>query len=253
MPRWHLLPRRPVQAHPAEVLHSRYPELSVSHDRLWSGGLDGLRSVSFDLDGTYADTSRDLAGALNALRVELGQDPLPVPDVARFVGRGARWLVTNCVDRLTCDAVESQVLRFLDLYTDCCTDTTAPYAGLDALVADLRDRGLRVSIATNKPRRYTEAIIDGLGWEGHFDSVHCGDDGPSKPDPAMLEASIRAAESTPETHLHVGDTPTDAEAAARIGCLFAPVFWGMDGGEALRDRCSQGFSETSDLIRAFEG
>ena len=223
-------------------------------DNIWSAGtvsLKAWRSVSFDLDGTFADTSTDLASALNALRLELGREALPVPDVARHVGRGARWLVANCIDDLAPDGIDTLVQRFLDHYEHCCCNTTAPYHGLDALVHRLRAQGVIVSIATNKPRRFTEAIVDGLGWNNWFDSVHCGDDGPSKPHPAMIDAAIKSAGTSAQQHLHIGDTPTDAQAAANAGCHFTPVAWGMDAGKALSQMMPVGFVEPADLIAAW--
>ena len=223
-------------------------------EKIWSSGTGSLkawRSVSFDLDGTFADTSTDLAFALNALRLELGKAALPVPDVARHVGRGARWLVTNCVDGLAPERIDSLVLRFLDHYEQCCCETTAPYLGLDELVHQLRSHGVVESIATNKPRRFTESIMEGLAWNSWFHSVHCGDDGPSKPDPSMLYSAMKAAGTSPEQHLHIGDTPTDAQAAFNAGCYFTPVGWGMDAGKALSELMAVGFIEPSDLISAW--
>ncbi len=228
--------------------------MTDTSSKIWSSGsvsLSAWRSVSFDLDGTFADTSTDLAFALNALRLELGKEALPVPDVARHVGRGARWLVANCIEGLDPERVDSLVLRFLDHYEQCCCETTAPYQGLDELVHQLRAQNVVVSIATNKPRRFTEAIMEGLGWNSWFDSVHCGDDGPSKPDPSMIDAAIKAAGTSPEQHLHVGDTPTDAQAAANAGCWFTPVAWGMDSGKALSQMMSVGFVVPADLIVAW--
>ena len=222
----------------------------------WVSGqvpIDAWRSVSFDLDGTFADTSTDLAAALNALRIELGQNALPTPDIARFVGRGARWLVGNCIDGIDDDAVDDHVQRFLSYYEHCCCETTHPYSGLEQLVHRLRSAGVIVSIATNKPRRFTEAIIEGLQWGDWFDSVHCCDDGPSKPDPSMIFAAIEAASTSPDQHLHIGDTPTDARAAGNARCQFAPVAWGMDGGEALAKMGLPGFARSSDLIAAWVG
>ncbi len=212
-----------------------------------------LCSISFDLDGTFADTSTDLAGALNALRVELSLQPLPVPDVARYVGRGARWLVTHCIEGEDDALIDQHVQRFLALYADCCTATTAPYAGLDELVFWLRQAGVKVALATNKPRRFTEAIVAGLAWQDWFDSIHCGDDGLAKPDPAMIDACVQQLGTTAQTHLHIGDTPTDAHAAARAGCHFAACFWGMDGGAGLTDMRLKGFALPSDLIAALKG
>ena len=223
-------------------------------EKIWSSGrvaLNAWRSVSFDLDGTFADTSTDLAFALNTLRLELGKEALPVPDVARHVGRGARWLVANCIDEIAADHIDALVLRFLDHYEGCCCQSTAPYPGLEDLVQRLRAHGVVVSIATNKPRRFTEAIIEGLGWAHWFDSVHCGDDGPSKTDPSMLVYAMEAAGTSPEQHLHIGDTPTDARAAMNAGCYFTPVAWGMDAGKALSQMMTIGFVTPSDLTRAW--
>jgi len=194
-----------------------------------------VRSVSFDLDGTFADTSVDLASALNAVREELGFVALPVPDVARYVGRGARWLVTHCLPEDPAADLEPLVLSFLRHYDELCTVHTAAYPGMIALTDDLRGRGVTLSVATNKPRKYTEKIVSGLGWGRLFHSVHCGDDGPSKPDPAMILAAIEAAGTAPQDHWHIGDTPTDAAAAAHAGCHFLAVSWGMDGGDGLRE------------------
>jgi phosphoglycolate phosphatase-like HAD superfamily hydrolase len=83
--------------------------------------------------------------------------------------------------------------------------------------------------------------------------VHCGDDGPAKPDPAMIEVCMTQLGSTPSQHLHIGDTPTDAHAAANAGCHFAACFWGMDGGAALTELGLTGFAEPGDLIAALEG
>jgi phosphoglycolate phosphatase len=209
-----------------------------------------LQSVSFDLDGTFADTSTDLAVALNAVRRELGLSALAVAGVARNVGRGARWLISNCIAGLSAAESEALVARFLSHYEHHCCETTAAYDGLDHLCERLREVGVRVSIATNKPRLYTELIVAGLSWEGCFDSIHCGDDGPGKPDPAMLYACIEAAKSSPATHLHIGDTPTDAAAAQAAGCAFAACFWGMDGGAALIEMGIAGFAAPAELIAA---
>ena len=138
----------------------------------------GLVSISWDLDGTFADTSEDLARALNQTRLEKGMELLPVPDVARHVGRGARWLVSNCLDSGLGDTeLEGTIGRFLEHYLQGCSQTTQAYAGVLEYSQALRSAGIKQALATNKPRRFTERILDDLDWWGLFDSVHCGDDG----------------------------------------------------------------------------
>ena len=191
-------------------------------------------SISWDLDGTFADTSVDLAQALNRTRLEKGMAELPVSDVARHVGRGARWLVSNCLDPGLGEAeLEDTVGRFLDHYLEGCSETTHAYPGVLEYSQALRSAGIKQALATNKPRRFTERILDDLKWWQYFDSVHCGDDGLAKPDPEMLNLCMERLGAQASAHLHIGDTPTDQAAASAASCLFLGVSWGMDGGEGL--------------------
>ncbi|HBU48178.1 MAG TPA: hypothetical protein DEB46_07675 [Myxococcales bacterium] len=211
------------------MLQSIGSELSLSNSLP-----QGLFSVSWDLDGTFADTSVDLARALNQTRAEKGMGELPIPDVARHVGKGAKWLVQNCLDPgLDPDEIEATVQRFLAYYLVGCSQMTKAYPGVIEYSRALRAAGIKQALATNKPRRFTERILSDLGWNSLFDSVHCGDDGRAKPDPEMLNHCIQSLGSRAEQHLHLGDTPTDAAAANAAGCLFLGVRWGMDGGEGL--------------------
>ena len=196
----------------------------------------------------------DLARALNRTRLERDLAELPVPEVARHVGRGARWLVSNCLDAgLGEEALEATVGRFLDHYHSVCSETTHPYPGVLEYCQALRSAGIKQALATNKPRRFTERILNDLDWWPLFDSVHCGDDGRAKPDPEMLQHCMQRHRAQPEQHLHIGDTPTDAAAAAAAGCLFLGVSWGMDGGEGLAEQGYQPlFANLPELARYLE-
>jgi len=50
-------------------------------------------AVFFDLDGTLADTSEDLAAPVNAMREARGLAVLPVSELRPYVSRGARGLI----------------------------------------------------------------------------------------------------------------------------------------------------------------
>ena len=65
---------------------------------LLRGNINGM---IFDLDGTLADTSPDIAAALNAALRDTGQTPLPVPDVISMIGDGIPTLVERGSRRRT--------------------------------------------------------------------------------------------------------------------------------------------------------
>ena len=61
---------------------------------------NSISGVIFDLDGTLADTSPDIAAALNAALRDTGQTLLPVPDVISMIGDGIPTLVERAIARL---------------------------------------------------------------------------------------------------------------------------------------------------------
>ena len=59
--------------------------------------LPGIQLVVFDLDGTLADTKKDLALSVNAMREHMGLDPLPLEAVTSYVGHGVTVLVKRAL------------------------------------------------------------------------------------------------------------------------------------------------------------
>ena len=51
----------------------------------------------FDLDGTLVDSTLDLANSVNATRLHMGLEPLPVPTVASYVGNGVPVLIRKAM------------------------------------------------------------------------------------------------------------------------------------------------------------
>ena len=55
------------------------------------------RAILIDLDGTLLDSIPDLAAAANGMLAELSAAPLPIGDIATFVGKGTEHLVRRCL------------------------------------------------------------------------------------------------------------------------------------------------------------
>jgi phosphoglycolate phosphatase len=100
-------------------------------------------------------------------------------------------------------------------------------AGLDLL----RDGGYPMSVVTNKPRYFTEKLLDRLGVKSIFTGLVAGDDGiRRKPHGDMLVAACRAMGTTVEASLMIGDSDNDVLAARDAGCPVWCVPYGYNEG-----------------------
>jgi 2-phosphoglycolate phosphatase len=188
-----------------------------------------MRAILLDLDGTLIDSVPDLASAANAARATLALAPLTVPEVERHVGWGLTHLLTGVLPGGPTEATRA---AFIAHYHAHVLDQTAPYPGVDAW---LRHTAHPLGLVTNKPRRFVEPILDGLGWTERFGVVVAGDDPVGrKPDPAPLHHAARALGFEVSEGLFVGDSEVDAAAAQAAGMPFAAVAWGRVARQSAR-------------------
>ncbi len=184
--------------------------------------------VAFDLDGTLADTSGDLAAALNHALARIGRPALGLDEVRAMVGHGTRALMrkglaaTGGCDEALLDATLPELVEFYA--GNICRETKAAPGATDALAA-LRAAGVRTAMCTNKPERLTRLLIDALGWRNSFDAIIGGDTTPAqKPDPAPLHEAIARAGGGRAAY--VGDSITDADTARAARLPFIAVSFG---------------------------
>jgi len=99
--------------------------------------------------------------------------------------------------------------------------------GLDAMHA----AGLKLGVATNKPRLFTGMLLRHLRIEALFDTVIAGDDGiRRKPFGDMLAAAAKNMGIALGETLMIGDSDNDVLAARDAGCLVWCVPYGYNQG-----------------------
>lgn len=192
-----------------------------------------MKTVIFDLDGTLADTSRDLIAAANACFARRGlADVLdPVADAATAF-RGGRAMLTLGCRRLGLagDTIDEDYAYLLDWYGDNIDRHTVMYPGAVAAIERLSARGYAVGVCTNKPEGLADVLLTRLGVRGHFASLIGADTLPvRKPDAAPFRAAVARAGGTLERSLLVGDTVTDRETARAAGVPALLVTFGPEG------------------------
>jgi phosphoglycolate phosphatase len=188
----------------------------------------------FDLDGTLVDSRADLTGAVNFCRADLGLPPLSQEVVQEYVGEGAVRLLEQALGEDQRHLLAPALDLFRGYYRAHLLDSTRPYPGITDLLEELRDRGARAAVASNKPEGFSRSILEGLGLTRHFSVILGGDSLPArKPDPAPVRHILAALAMDAEHALLVGDSHVDIETARQSGIPVCAVTYGFERREAL--------------------
>jgi phosphoglycolate phosphatase len=185
--------------------------------------------VIFDLDGTLIDSSRDLANAVNATRAHLGLAPIENETVYSYVGNGAPVLIRKALGPEYADEeVQSALEYFLAYYREHMLDNTVLYPGVREVLDEFRRAGLTMAVLTNKPVRFSQGIVDGLGLGAHFRRVYGGNSfEQKKPHPVGIETLMSEVGATRQETVMVGDSSVDVQTARNARVTACGVTWGF--------------------------
>ena len=189
--------------------------------------LPGIQLVVFDLDGTIADTKRDLALSVNAMRGFLGLGPLPLETVTSYVGHGVTVLIKRALGDQAADGdVEKGLRFFLDYYARHLLDNTVAFPGVPEALHQLRNR--KLAILTNKPTKFSREIVAGLGLARYFFEIFGGESfSLKKPDPMGIKTLMSISSTPAEQTLMVGDSETDVQTGRNAGVWTCGVTYGF--------------------------
>ena len=187
-----------------------------------------LRAVLFDMDGTLLDSAPDFIAICQAMRAERELAPIADKLIRDQVSGGARAMVaaTFAMDPEHAE-FEALRLEFLERYQQHCAVLTRPFDGINELLEDIEKANLRWGVATNKPVRYAEPIMQQLGLAQRSAVLVCPDHvSRSKPDPEMLLLACQQLQLEPGEVLFIGDDERDIEAGRAAGCRTVAVSYG---------------------------
>ena len=192
----------------------------------------------FDLGGTLLDTLTDLAASCNyALRTH-GMPEHSIDDVRRFVGNGVRKLMERAIpDGDANPDFEATFATFREHYMVHSLDTTKPYPGIMDALAELKARGCRLAVVSNKMMAATvelckyffpETIEVAIG-ENEAEGIR------KKPAPDTVFAALKQLGVSGDNAVYVGDSDVDLATARNSGLPCISVLWGFRDREFLLD------------------
>jgi HAD superfamily hydrolase (TIGR01549 family) len=190
-------------------------------------------TVVLDIDGTLVDSNYHHTVAWTRAFRSAGYD-VPSWQIHRAIGMGGDRLVAAVAGQEVEDASGDAVREAWEKEYDAMLDEPVAFPGAAGLLTDLRDRGLRVVLASSAIPRHAENAIALLGPERHHAqaATTSEDAEESKPDPELLEAAIDRVDGS--SSLVVGDSVWDVEAAHRLGIPAIALLSGGFGEGELR-------------------
>lgn len=203
--------------------------------------------VGFDLDGTLIDTSGDLTAAVNHALTAADRPLLSAEEVEPMVGLGAKHMLEQALmasGGCDPDAFRPLYRLMLGYYEANVSRFSTPYPGMVEAVEDLRGRGVRCGVVTNKFEALARKLLGELGLIDRFETVIGGDTlgrGNAKPSPAPILA-LQEQLGGGRT-VFIGDSTYDIEAARAAGVASVAVRFGFLlqpveelGADAVLDR-----------------
>jgi phosphoglycolate phosphatase len=190
--------------------------------------------VLFDLDGTLIDSAPDLGAAADRMRLQRGLPPLPMQHYRPMAGAGARGMLSVAFG-MTPEHAQFAELKeeFFGNYERCMTERTYAFDGVPALIEQLRRRGLRWGVVTNKSARFTEPLTRAMPLFASAAAIISGDTTPhAKPHPAPLFEAARRAGVAPGRCIYVGDDERDIVAGRAAGMGTVAATYGYLGTQA---------------------
>ena len=205
--------------------------------------------ILWDLDGTLLDTLEDLADGVNHALREFGYPERTVEEVRRFVGNGARRLITLAVPE---GADPKPVFEEFRAYYDThCQIKTKPYDGIPEVLEALAVLGEKypMAVVSNKPdsavKPLCEQYFPGLYARG--ESADC----PRKPAADMVYKAMEAIGV--DRCVYVGDSEVDVLTAKNAGVPCLSVLWGFRDRDMIQAAGGTDFCEsTGELVQKIE-
>ena len=189
-------------------------------------------TIIFDLDGTLADTLRDLVPALNRTLVERHINPVHAHQIGHLTGAGGLKAMIERAFRLSGQPLSHELRQELfaasvEDYRQNIAVETVLYPGVRAGLERFSDQGWLLGVCTNKPVGLAAKLLRELAVDHLFASVTGSDSYKfKKPDPRHLTRTIETAGGLASRAVMVGDTQNDILTAQKANVPVIAVDYG---------------------------
>jgi phosphoglycolate phosphatase len=199
--------------------------------------MPSLKAFIFDLDGTLIDSLADIAESINRMLDARGYPRCEQEVFKQMVGDGMEKLVERALpEKVRNDAlIKICVEEYRAHYDRLWNAQTQPYDGIVAMLAELKARGVKLGVISNKAHRFTVPMTEHFFGKTCFDHI-LGQRAEVPRKPAHDGAHEMAAFLNLKTDemAYVGDSGIDMAFAKASGMRAVGVRWGFRSEAELR-------------------
>jgi phosphoglycolate phosphatase len=188
-----------------------------------------IKLAIFDLDGTLVNSLEDLADAVN---YALKKNGFPQHETAKykyFVGDGLAMLIKRVLpEEFRDEKTEAAIKSDFDFYyNEHYCDKTRPYDGIPELLRELRENGIKLAVASNKPDAFVKIIVKYF-FKDMFDIILGKTDLlPKKPAPDIALKIMDELGVDKKFCVFAGDSNVDVLTAKNAGIISVGCLWGF--------------------------
>jgi HAD superfamily hydrolase (TIGR01549 family) len=200
----------------------------------------------FDVDGTLVDTNYHHALAwFRALRrFDITR---PMWRLHRGIGMGGDLFVAAVAGREVEEAHGDDLRKAWAEEFDQLIGEIRPFEGAHELLAEIKERGFRLVLASSGKTEHVETFLDLINGKSLADAWTTSDDvAKSKPEPDIVSAALAKVQGA--SGIMVGDSVYDAQAAAKINI---PTLAVRTGGFSVGELQEAGVLQVFDSLVAF--
>ena len=195
-----------------------------------------MNTYIFDFDGTLVNSLPSITYFANKALNKYGLPSIPMERYKTLVGNGAIKLTQRMLKEVGADdsMFDKVYHEYYNTYDENFSYLTEPYEGIVDMLKELKTRGYKTAIVSNKPHVTTVKICEELF--GDLIDVCRGqiENCPIKPDPTAVLEIIEQLGSKKDECVYCGDTITDMETGKNAGLFTIGVLWGFRDLEEIK-------------------
>ena len=192
--------------------------------------------IIFDLDGTLSDSKEGITKSVQYALKKVGIIEDNLDNLNHFVGPP---MVEEYMKSYGMS--EEKAYETLDYYRERYVPTgiyeTKIYPGVKEVLEAVKQKDLKIGMATSKPEGMAEDVAKYLKIYDYFDII-CGADlhGPIQSKASVLNKLFESSDFVKEESVLIGDTKFDVEGANEVGIDCLGVSWGTGTKKEMLDR-----------------